>query len=74
MAKYWCGEVPKEDDFGCPIEHKPGSIFYDGRTRIGVWGFMTVSSWLLEGCGRTGMGCGQKYQMQKDGRWLKIEG
>jgi hypothetical protein len=70
---YWTGDVPAEDDFGVPISHTVGSAFVDGKTRHGPWGFMSVSSYALEGCG-LGVGLGQKYVMQADGRWLKVGG
>jgi hypothetical protein len=68
--RYWIGDVPKQDDFGKTIDNE----FIDGATRQGPWAIMTPMSWKVMGVGLLGQGRGQKYQKQKDGRWLKIEG
>jgi hypothetical protein len=73
MAKepiYWHGDLGRTDDFGVPYEN----IMYDGRTKRGPWANMTITSWRIHGCGFLGVGNGQKYKKQADGRWLKIEG
>lgn len=68
--KFWAGKPPARDDFGKPIV----ASFIDGKTRHGPWAIMTLQSWLSEGCGRFGLGFGQRYSYQGDGRWLKVEG
>lgn len=68
--RFWLGAVGPKDDFGAPI----GKVFIDGATRRGPWAIMSVASWKMHGVGRLGLGAGQKYERQKDGRWLKIEG
>lgn len=73
-AKYWCGPVPEKDDFGCPIKHEVGGVFYDAKTDSGPWAIMAPCSWAFDGYGKLGLGFGQKYEMQQDGRWLKVEG
>jgi hypothetical protein len=70
QKKYWIGQPPSTDDFGLPIT----DTFYDGKTRIGPWAFMSPISWPKYGIGKTGLGLAQKYQRQSDGRWLKTEG
>jgi hypothetical protein len=71
-ARYWHGPVPKRDDFGDLID----SEFIDGRTLLGPWGLMTPDSWRRHGQSnmKLGTGIGQRYQLQSDGGWLKVEG
>ena len=69
MAKYWTGDPPAKDDFGDPITKE----FIDGMTKIGPWAFMTPASFRKRGVG-LGTGRGQRYEKQKDGKWLKVEG
>lgn len=68
--RFWIGDVPKRDDFGLAID----KVFFDGRTQQGPWAIMTPYSWRAYGVGRTGLGRGQKYEKQTDGKWLKTEG
>jgi hypothetical protein len=63
------GNVPTCDDFKKPIEDE----FVDGKTRMGPWAFMTPSSYRMYGVG-LGLGRGQRYEKQDDGKWLKVEG
>ena len=72
-AVYWLGELGGFDDFGLPYGTRPGPIMYDARTAPGPWANMTPVSFDLHG-GRIGQGLGQKYELQSDGRWLKIDG
>lgn len=67
--KYWVGKVPTKDDFGAHI----GKAFIDGRTRMGVWGIMNPNNHQQFGVG-LGAGRGQRYELQGNGRWLKVEG
>lgn len=74
---YWCGVIgPKAadgsqlDDFDHPID----DVFIDGKTRMGPWACMSPTSFKVFGIGKLGLGFGQKYQKQADGRWLKVEG
>lgn len=73
---YWLSPLGKEDDFGQPYGTKPGAVMIDGKTmsRFGQWANMTPHSWEVYGCGWLGTGFGQKYELQADGRWLKVEG
>jgi hypothetical protein len=74
MAKdvFWCGNLGASDDFGRPY----GKVMYDGKTRYGPWANMSEESWLVENgtCGQVGLGLAQKYELQADGRWKKVEG
>lgn len=60
--------VPVVDNFDQPIKH----VFIDGATRFGPWAIMTPASHLKYGVG-LGVGRGQKYIKQVDGRWHKVE-
>jgi hypothetical protein len=74
MAKYWTSPVPQFDDFGDIIS----DIVIDGKSALGPWGLFTPASYANPLCARWpnkfGTGIAQKYQKQKDGKWLKIEG
>jgi hypothetical protein len=69
-AKFWMGHVDRNDDFGDMIAKE----FIDGKTTLGPWGIMTPKNWRRHGIGRLGLGCGQRYEKQTDGRWMKVEG
>ena len=68
--KYWLSAVPEKDDFGDTIK----DMFIDGKTVMGPWALMTERSFKSFGTGRMGLGYGQEYEKQKDGKWLKVEG
>jgi hypothetical protein len=68
-TKYWMSLVPDKDNYGQPIEDK----FIDGKTASGPWAIMNPTSYAKHGVG-LGLGLGQCYRRQPDGRWLKIEG
>jgi hypothetical protein len=70
LRKYWCGDVPENDNFGGKIT----DTFIDGKTTQGPWAIMNPKHWRCFGIGRLGLGCGQKYEKQPDGQWMKIEG
>lgn len=67
--KFWMGSVPKLDDFQKQITDE----FVDGKTRQGPWATMSLESFKKYGVG-LGLGRGQLYQKQPDGKWKKIEG
>ena len=69
----WTGPVGQTDDFGAPINHEVGGVIVDGKTRAGPWALMNPASHVVFGCG-LGLGLGQRYEKQADGRWLKVEG
>lgn len=66
---YWLSPLGELDDFGRPY----GEVMYDAKTRHGPWANMSEESFRLESGtgGRLGIGLGQKYRRQPDGRWLK---
>ena len=67
--RFWRGSTPRTDDFGQVIE----DVFVDGKTIMGPWATMAPASFAEFGVG-LGVGRGQKYERQPDGRWLKTEG
>jgi hypothetical protein len=69
--KYWMGGVPTR----CQISDQPiKTMFVDGRVpRLGIWAIMTPGTFRENG-GTLGLGRGQLYEKQSDGRWKKIDG
>lgn len=70
MSKqYWCGEAPRV----CQIcDREIVGVFIDGKTQWDCWAFMCRDCWEMHGEG-LGVGLGQMYGVQKDGRWLKLK-
>jgi hypothetical protein len=68
VAKYYHGNVSEKDDFGVRIDNE----FVDGATTMGSWAIMAPSSFEVYGKG-LGLGKGQKYVKQPDGKWLKTQ-
>ena len=67
-AKYWNGD-PQD----CDICHKKLSdSFVDGATTMGPWAIMCQTCFSAFGVG-LGTGRGQRYEKQKDNRWLKVK-
>jgi hypothetical protein len=68
--RYWASTAPAICDI-CerPITDK----FVDGATLVGPWGHMCPSCHARMGCG-IGVGRGQQYEKQPDGKWLKTGG
>jgi hypothetical protein len=67
---YWAGKIGETDDFGNPY----GNVMYDAKTFRGRWANMSEHSFNVFGVPGLGIGNGQKYEKQADGRWLKVEG
>ncbi len=69
---FWLSPVGKVDDFDMVV----GDVIIDAKTVYGPWALMTPESFASYGGtgGRLGLGLGQRYQRQPDGKWLKIEG
>lgn len=71
QPKYWLSPAPDKCDLcGTPITN----VFIDGKTRQGPWGFLCPSCHLLDCGGHLGLGFGQRYEKQSDGKWLKVAG
>lgn len=68
---YWVGVIPEK----CELSNIPIiNLFVDGRIPgRSTWAAMHPVTFAEIG-GTYGMGQGQLYQKQKDGRWLKIAG
>lgn len=70
MQKFWAGDPPDKCDLcGDKITFE----FSDAKVPRGRWGILCpvcVGKHKV----RFGLGFGQRYKMQKDGRWLKVEG
>lgn len=66
---YWCGHL----DPVCQISNRPfDKVMYDARTPYG-WANICEATFKELGC-KLGTGLGQKYELQDNGRWLKVEG
>lgn len=66
--KFWCGEAPTV----CQICDRPiAEVFVDGKTQWDCWACMCKDCWETHGEG-LGVGLGQMYGRQEDGRWLNI--
>ncbi len=65
----WCGDVPKRCDM---CQRKIANVFIDGAVTRG-WANMCVTCHLLYGHG-LGTGCGQQYEKQENGQWVKVKG
>lgn len=69
IGVYWPGEVNR-----CAVcQKRLTDEFIDGDTVRGVWCTMHVSCHAIFGRG-LGIGRGQKYRKQEDGRWKRVEG
>lgn len=67
---YWAGTPPVR----CDICHKAlGATFFDARAQTGHWGCLCQTCYTVHGVG-LGTGLGQKYEVQDDGRYLKVAG
>lgn len=76
---YYLGLVPAT----CELCGKPiTTTFVDGATTAGQWAIMCDDCWsngykkpgICGLGGALGVGRGQRYTIQSDGRWLKTEG
>lgn len=72
MAVNWMGTPPtKCDTCEAPIVDK----FYDEKTKMGPWGCLCPNCHTFgPGLGKLGLGWGQEYTKQPDGKWLKTGG
>lgn len=65
---FWCGEVVKCDLCKAAFD----TVMYDSNTRYG-WGNVCQPCFKEHGRG-LGIGLGQRYEKQPDGRWLLTGG
>lgn len=70
--KFWMSPVPdKCDTCNNPITER----FFDAKTRMGPWGCLCPTCQVLgPGMNQLGLGKGQEYTKQPNGRWLKTGG
>jgi hypothetical protein len=74
-AVYWTSPKPfRCDCCGAPI----GTRFYDAVVGVGWpgatrWGILDEKCWIRHN-GRLGVGVGQRYDLQDDGRYMKTGG
>lgn len=74
-SRYISAEGATEDDFGSAFTQKEGEFVYDARLRGSTqWATMSESSWKKYGIGQLGLGLGQKYRRDAQGRLIKVEG
>lgn len=71
LKKHWMSPAPEK----CDVCETPiTTVFYDMKTKQGPWGCLCPSCAMLgPGIGKTGLGFGQKYELQ-DGKFYKTEG
>ena len=68
--RYWTGTVPP----ACQITGIPfNGVMYDARIPGRGWGNICQEAFDTFHC-RLGVGFGQKYELQDDGRWLCTAG
>jgi hypothetical protein len=66
---YWMGSTASCDICKMPL----GKRIIDGKTNSGLWALMDPACHRNHGRG-LGVGFGQAYEKQDDGRYLKVEG
>jgi hypothetical protein len=70
--KFWTGSAPHHCDICGEIL---STAFVDGKWQGRAWANMCVECHGgSQGGGQLGLGIGQKYEKQEDGRWLKTGG
>ena len=68
---YWLGK--KECDI-CHRDLTNESLIYDAATVYGPWALMDQACWFNNTSCMLGTGSGQRYELQQDGKHLKVEG
>ena len=67
---YWTSNVPA----GCQLTGGAfNGVMFDARTSNGQWGLLCTQTFEDLEC-RLGIGLGQRYERQADGRWLCTAG
>lgn len=67
---YWLSPIGVCDDCGGEFTN---GVMYDAKTQYGPWGNLCQACFSRIGVG-LGIGYGQKYVKQADGKWLCTEG
>jgi len=68
--KYWLAPVPAKCEIsGCEFN----GVMYDAKIPGGGWANIAFETFTRLGCS-LGVGRGQKYRKQDDGRWLCVAG
>lgn len=72
LPRYWLGSPPTD----CQICASPlTERFFDARTWHGSWAMLCPSCQENgPGLNQIGHGRGQEYELQADGRWMKVAG
>jgi hypothetical protein len=74
-SRYISAEERIEDDFGDKFTGKTGELVYAARIRgHSCWATMTKRSWERFGNGQLGLGLGQCYKRDEQGRLMKVGG
>jgi hypothetical protein len=71
LPVYYASE-PEKCDL-CYRSFATMQIMYDAQTTLGAWANLCQTCFNRYGKG-IGLGVGQRYQKQEDGRWLKTQG
>ena len=72
-TRYLSAEKMAEDDFGDKFSGIVGELIYDARVHGHAhWATMTERSWKLHGIGQLGLGLGQCYRRDEQGRLIKV--
>lgn len=74
MTRYVSAEHRDSDDYGQPLTKQAGEIIYDAQTKLGYWACMNEASYKVFGTGVLGLGHGQKYQRDSEGKLWKVDG
>lgn len=70
MKKFWCGSAPHHCDICGEVFN---TVFIDGKWMGRAWANMCQECHTNSG-GKLGLGIGQRYEVQPDGKWLKTGG
>jgi len=58
----------------CDYCGKTAATMYDSASKEGPWAFMCPECWKEHGFGKLGVGFGQRYDRDPDGRFFKTAG
>lgn len=69
LPSYWTGFVGKDDISGKPFN----GVMYDAKIPGEGWANINQETFDAYGC-KLGVGFGQRFELQDDGRWLCTAG